>query len=58
MSFSQTGYKVTITNTVNPPETGDTNNLKLWATLMALSMTSSVALAGVALKRRKEDELF
>ena len=58
MSFSQTGNKVTITNTVNPPETGDTNNLKLWAALMALSLTGTVALAGVALKRRKEEELF
>ena len=56
MSHSQSGYAVTITNTKNPPETSDSSNLKLWATLMTLSMTSSVALAGVALKRRKEEE--
>ena len=56
MSHQQDGYKVTITNTINPPETSDSSNLKLWATLMTLSMTSSVALAGVALKKKKEEE--
>ncbi len=56
MSHKQSGYAVTITNTKNPPETSDSSNLKLWATLMTLSMTSSVALAGVALKKRKEEE--
>ena len=56
MSHQQSGYVITITNTITPPETGDSNNLKLWATLMTLSMTSSVALAGVALKKKKEEE--
>ena len=55
MSHKQDGYKITITNSINPPETGDSNNMKLWAALFTLSLTNTAALA-VALKKRKEEE--
>ena len=56
MSQQQEGNKVTITNATAPPDTGDSDNLKLWMTVLALSMTGSAAVASVSLKKRKEEE--
>ena len=56
MSQQQEGNKVTITNATAPPDTGDSDNLKLWTTVLALSLTGSAIVASASLKKRKEEE--
>ncbi|MBQ2685790.1 MAG: InlB B-repeat-containing protein, partial [Erysipelotrichaceae bacterium] len=43
-------------NRVDVPQTGDANNAKLWLALFGVSLSNSLALAYVSLKKKKEEE--
>ncbi|MBR3351521.1 MAG: InlB B-repeat-containing protein, partial [Erysipelotrichaceae bacterium] len=43
-------------NRVDVPQTGDANNVKLWLALFGVSLSNSLALAYVSLKKKKEEE--
>ncbi|MBR2792400.1 MAG: Cna B-type domain-containing protein [Erysipelotrichaceae bacterium] len=56
MTSAQSENKVTITNTMKTPETGDANNMALWLSLFGVSMSGTLAAAYVSLKKKKEEE--
>ena len=56
MTSAQSNNKVTITNTVKTPETGDMSNVGLWMSLFGASMAGTLGAAYVSLKKKKEEE--
>ena len=48
--------KITITNTLNTPDTGDMSNVGLWMSLFGASMAGTLGAAYVSLKKKKEEE--
>ena len=56
VSYSKNEYKFTVTNTINPPETSDASGIGMWLTLFGVSVTNSLGLAYVSLKRKKEEQ--
>ena len=52
MTSAQSENKVTITNTIKTPETGDANNMALWLSLFGVSMSGTLAAAYVSLKKK------
>ena len=56
VSYSQNEYKFTVTNTVTPPETSDASGINMWLAVFGISLTNSLGLAYVSLKRKKEEQ--
>ncbi|MBR2546049.1 MAG: Cna B-type domain-containing protein [Erysipelotrichaceae bacterium] len=56
VSYSQKEYKFTVTNTVTPPETSDASGISMWLAMFGLSVTNSLGLAYVSVKRKKEEQ--
>ena len=53
MTSAQSENKVTITNTIKTPETGDASNMALWMSLFGVSMSGTLAAAYVSLKKKR-----
>ena len=56
VSYSQNEYKFTVTNTITPPETSDASGISMWLAMFGVSVTNSLGLAYVSLKRKKEEQ--